>query len=278
MSSATSPVSIPFARRDARNGIVWIKRAYGMFRAAPLRWLLLLFTYYLLIALLEFVPTVQAVGQFIAPLLKPVFAVGFLAAAWSQERGMAPRLEHLFRGFRSNLLALVPLGAVFLAGITLAVIATTLVDDGRLIAMMSGAEKPTEEALASSRVQLAMLFGIACAIPSLLALWFAPALVVFNDAGAARAMGVSLRAAIANWRPIAVYCLAVFALGGVLPVFALSIAHLLGDAVAGMVALFVVVPYLFAFVATLHISDYVSYRDLFHGDEPPPGTSPDSGD
>ena len=275
MSSATSPVSIPFARRDARNGIVWIKRAYAMFRAAPLRWLLLLFTYYLLIALLEFGP-VQAVGQFIAPLLKPVFAVGFLAAAWSQERGIAPRLEHLFRGFRSNLLALLPLGAVFLAGITLAVMATTLVDDGRLIALMSGAEKPTEEALASSRVQLAMLFGIACAIPSLLALWFAPALVVFNDAGAARAMGVSLRAAIANWRPIGVYCIAVFVLGGVLPVFALSIAHLFGDAVAGLVALFVVVPYLFTFVAALHISDYVSYRDVFHADEAPPGTSSDS--
>ena len=270
-----SRVAIPFARRDARNGIVWIKRAYAMFRAAPLRWLLLLFIYYLLIALLEFGP-VQAVGQFVAPLLKPVFAVGFLAAAWSQERGIAPRFEHLFQGFRSNLLALVPLGAVFLAGITLAVVATTLIDDGRLIALISGAEKPTQEALASGPVQLAMLFGVACAMPSLLALWFAPALVVFNDAGVARALGTSLRAAIANWRPIAVYCLAVFVLGGVLPVLALSIAHLFGDAVAGMVALFVVVPYLFTFVATLHISDYVSYRDLFHGDESPPETPPDS--
>jgi hypothetical protein len=270
-----SHVAIPFARRDARNGIVWIKRAYAMFRAAPLRWLLLLFTYYLLIALLEFGPA-QAVGQFVAPLLKPVFAVGFLAAAWSQERGIAPRFEHLFRGFRSNLLALVPLGAVFLAGITLAVMATTLVDDGRLIALISGAEKPTEEALTSGPVQLAMLFGVACALPSLLALWFAPALVVFNDAGAARALGTSLRAAIANWRPIAVYCLAVFVLGGALPVFALSIAHLFGDVMAGMVALFVVVPYLFTFVAMLHISDYVSYQDLFHGDESPPETPPDS--
>ena len=275
MSSATSPVSIPFARRDARNGLVWIKRAYAMFRAAPLRWLLLLFTYYLLIGLLEFGP-LQAVGQFVAPLLKPVFSVGFLAAAWSQERGIAPRFEHMFRGFRSNLLALVPLGAVFLAGITLAVIATALVDDGRLIALMSGAEKPTEEALASGPVQLAMLFGAACAMPSLLALWFAPALVVFNDAGAVRALGTSLRAAIANWRPIGVYCLTVFVLGGVLPVFALSIAHLFGDAMAGVIALFVVVPYLFTFVAALHISDYVSYRDLFHADEPPPETPPDS--
>jgi hypothetical protein len=275
MRAAVSNVSIPFARRDARNGIVWIQRAYAMFRAAPLRWLLLLLSYYLLIGLLEFGP-LQAIGQFVAPLLKPVFAVGFLAAAWSQERGIAPRFEHLFRGFRSNLLALVPLGAVFLVGITLAVIATALVDDGRLMALMSGAEKPTEEALASGPVQLAMLFGVACAMPSLLALWFAPALVVFNDAGAVRALGTSLRAAIANWRPIGVYCLAVFVLGGVLPIVAIWIAHLFGDAAAGLVALFVVVPYLFTFVAALHISDYVSYRDLFHADEPPPGTSSDS--
>ena len=275
MRAAISNVSIPFARRDALNGIVWLRRAYAMFRAAPLRWLLLLFSYYLLIGLLELGP-VQAVGQFVAPLLKPVFAVGFLAAAWSQERGIAPRFEHLFRGFRSNLLALVPLGAAFLVGITLALIATALVDDGRLMALISGAEKPTEEALASGPVQLAMLFGAVCAVPSLLALWFAPALVVFNDAGAVRALGTSLRAAIANWRPIGVYCLAVIVLGLVLPILAISIARLFGDAVAGLVALFVVVPYLFTFVAALHISDYVSYRDVFHADEAPPGTSSDS--
>jgi hypothetical protein len=275
MKAAIGNVSIPFAIRDARNGIAWIKRAYAMFRAAPLRWLLLLFSYYLLIGLLEFGP-VQAVGVFVAPLLKPVFAVGFLAAAWSQERGIAPRFEHLFRGFRSNLLALVPLGAVFLVGITLAVIATALVDDGRLMALLSGEAKPTEEAFTSGPVQLAMLFGAACAVPSLLALWFAPALVVFNDAGAVRALGTSLRAAIANWRPIGVYCLAVTVLGFVLPIFAIWIAYLFGDAVASLVALFVVVPYLFTFVAALHISDYVSYRDVFHADEAPPGTSSDS--
>ena len=275
MKAETTQLAIPFSRRGAKNGFVWIKRAYAMFRTAPLRWLSLLFTYYLLIAVLEFGP-VQVVGQFIAPLLRPVFAVGFLAAAWSQERGTAPRFEHLFRGFRSNLLALVPLGAVFLVGITLAVIATAAVDDGRLIAMISGAEKPTEEALASGPVQLAMLFGVACAMPALLALWFAPALVVFNDAGAGRAMGTSLRAAIGNWRPIAVYCLSVFVLGFVLPILALRIAGVFGDAVGSLIALFVVVPYLFAFVAILHISDYVSYRDLFHGDEPSPAAAPDA--
>jgi hypothetical protein len=258
---------IPFARRDARQGIVWLQQAGTMFRSNPLRWLLLLFTYYLLVGLAELGPWAR-IGQIVAPVLKPLFAVGFLAAAWTQERGGAPMFEHLFRGFRSNVFALVPLGIVFLAGMTLAVLATTLVDGGKLIGLLSGTEKPTEETMLGGGLQFAMLFGGACALPTLLALWFAPALVVFDDAGAMSALGTSFRAALANWRPLAVYGAMLFVFGGVLPGLLLTVGQLLGDTVAGMLALFVVLPYLFAFIATLHISDYVSYRDVFHADEP----------
>ena len=264
-----SDVPIAFALREARHGILWLSRAAQMFRAAPLPWLLLLFTYYLLVALTEFGPW-ASVGQFVAPVLRPVFAVGFLAAAWTQERGGVPKFEHLFRGFRSNLRALLPLGVVFLGGILIAVRATALIDGGLLIAMMSGAERPTEAVLSSGNVQAAMLFGAACALPTVLATWFAPALVVFNDAGARTALVISLRAALANWRAIAVYGLAVFALGGVVPVIVLGIAQLIGESAAGLLSLFVVMPYLFVFIATLHISDYVSYRDVFPADETTP--------
>ena len=262
-----SQPAIPFVRRDARQGIEWLKQAGQMFRRNPLAWLLLLFTYYLLVGVAEFGPWAR-IGQVVAPVLKPLFAVGFLAAAWTQERGGAPKLEHLFRGFRSNLHALIPIGVVFLAGMTLAVLATALVDGGKLIGFLSGAEQPTEEALLGGQLQLAMLFGAVCALPTLFALWFAPALIVFEDAGVTTALGTSLRAALANWRPIAAYGSLVFAFGGVLPGLVLSIGQLFGDTVAGMLALFVVVPYLFVFIATLHISDYVSYRDVFHPDEP----------
>jgi len=34
-----------------------------------------------------------------------------------------------------------------------------------------------------------------------------------------------------------------------------------------------VLPYVAFFVATLHISDYVSYRDVFHGEEAAPETA-----
>jgi hypothetical protein len=257
---------IHFERREARQGIEWLKQAGSTFRKNPLAWLLLLFTYYLLVGIAEFGPW-AAIGQIVAPVLKPLFTVGFLAAAWTQERGGSPKFEHLFRGFRSNLFALIPLGIVFLAGITLAVLATILVDGGKLIGMLSGTEKPTEEMLLGGQLQFAMLFGGLCALPTLFALWFAPALVVFEDAGAMTALGTSLRAAIVNWRPVATYGAIVFVFGGVLPGLVLSIGQVFGDTVAGMLALFVVLPYLFAFIATLHISDYVSYRDVFHPNE-----------
>lgn len=259
---------ITFVRVDIAHGIAWMKQAFAMFRRAPLAWLLLIFTYYFLVAITELGPWAY-VGQIVAPVLKPVFAVGFLAAAWSQERGDAPRFEHLFRGFRSNLFALIPLGVVFLVGMTLAIWATTLVDGGVLIGALATGERPAAEALGSGRLLLAMLFGALCALPTLFALWFAPALVVFNDASAATALATSLRASLANWRPLLMYALALFGLGVLLPGLVVAIARLFGDTFAGVVALFVIVPYFFAFIATLHISDYVSYRDVFPSEEQP---------
>ena len=52
-----------------------------------------------------------------------------------------------------------------------------------------------------------------------------------------------------------------------MPVFALGIAQLLGENVAGPVLLFVITPYMFVLIATLHISDYVGYRDIFPAGE-----------
>ena len=114
-----------------------------------------------------------------------------------------------------------------------------------------------------------MLLAALCAIPTLLALWWAPALVVFQDLGALEALRVSLRAALANWRPIARYALTVFLFGGVLPTLAGTLISLILPGAAGRaLAVGLMLPYVFFFVATLHISDYVSYRDVFHAGEP----------
>ena len=69
--------------------------------------------------------------------LRPVFAVGFLAAAWNQERGVAPKLPQLFQGFRTNLWALLAIGVFFVGGLTVAVSLASLVDGGKLLDFMS---------------------------------------------------------------------------------------------------------------------------------------------
>jgi hypothetical protein len=263
--SDPAPARIAFARRSAAHGVSWLRQAFSMLWAHRVRWLLLLLTYYLVLLTIRAVPYV---GLFVVPMLRPVFAVGFLAAAWSQERGELPAIRHLFAGFRANLRVLLLLGLFFVVGMTGAIAATWLIDDGRLLEVMSGATVVDETFLASGSVQAAMLFGALCALPVLLALWFAPALVVFQDCDAPRALATSLRAAIANWRPIAMYALLLFLYLGVLPTFvAAIIAALVPEEAAYTVAVIVMLPYLALLIATMHVSDYVSYRDIFHPDE-----------
>ena len=263
--SETARAAIPFARRDAAHGVLWLRHAFAMLWAQRVRWLLLLLAYYVIVWAIRNVPYV---GPLVTAMLKPVFAVGFLAAAWSQERGEPPSLRHLFAGFRANLRALLLLGVVFVAGIMGAVAATWFIDGGKLLGVMSGAAPIDEAFLASADVQAAMLFGAICALPVLLASWFAPALVVFQDCGAARALATSFRAAVANGRPIAVYGLLLFFYGGVLPgLIAAIIAALVPIEAASTIAVIALLPYLALLVATLHVSDYVSYRDVFHPDE-----------
>ena len=269
------PRDIVFTRHEGRRGVDWLRTSYELFRRAKLPWLLLVLAYYFVLVVIKLVPFA---GGLAAVVMKPVFAVGFLAAAWNQERSVSPSPKHLFQGFRSNLWALLPLGVVLLVGIALAVGATALVDGGRLLALFldpapgdlaqDAAARRFAETLAEPRVQFGMLFGALCALPTILALWWAPALVVFQDASVGTALRASLRACLANWRPLLRYAIAVFFFAAVVPSFlSLLIALLVPQSLYPLLAAVILLPYTLCFVATLQISDYVSYRDVFHAGE-----------
>lgn len=99
------PREFVFNRFPARQGVVWLANAFSMFRQQRLAWVVLLLAYYLALLLLRAVPFA---GPYAMAVMKPVFAVGLLAAAWTQERGSPPGLSHLFQGFRTNVWALLP--------------------------------------------------------------------------------------------------------------------------------------------------------------------------
>lgn len=263
------PREFVFTRYEARHGMAWLAQAYALFRRNPLPWVVLLLSYYMVLLLLRAVPYI---GPYAMTVLKPVFAVGLLAAAWTQERGGTPALRQLFQGFRANLGSLLPIGIFYVVGITAAVFASSLVDGGKLLDLMSNAGTMSEveiaAALGDGALEAGMLFSALLSIPVLIATWWAPALVVFQNAGAGAALAASLRAALANWRPLAVYGLAVFFYGALLPALVTgAITLVLPEAIGQMFALALLLPYGILFAAALHISDYVSYRDVFHAGE-----------
>ena len=263
------PRDFVFTRYEARHGIAWLAQAYALFSRKRLPWIMLLLTYYILLKLLLYVPYA---GPYAISILKPVFAVGLLAAAWTQERGGTPQLSQLFQGFRANLGSLLPIGIFFVVGVTAAVFASSLVDDGKLLDLLSNAggamtEEDFTAALADGSLQAGMLFSALLTIPILIATWWAPALVVFQNAGAGTALAVSFRAAIANFRPLAIYALGVFFYGAALPALFSGVLILLLHEPGLQIAKVLLMPYGIFLAATLHISDYVSYRDVFHAGE-----------
>ena len=258
-----------FTRYPARQGMVWLATAYRMFKAYRLAWVVLVLAYFLLLLLLRVVPFI---GPYAMTVMKPVFAVGLLAAAWTQERGGRPAFAQLFQGFRANLWSLLAIGLFFVAGITLAVFASSLVDGGKLLELMASGSTMSEAqlaaALSDSQLQLGMVFSALLSLPVVIATWWAPALVVFQDAGSGAALAASLRAALANWKPLAVYGLGVFLYGGVVPGLVIGIVTIVvPQPAAQLLVIALLLPYSLFFAATLHVSDYVSYRDVFHAGE-----------
>jgi hypothetical protein len=236
-----------------------------MFGRARVHWLALVALYYLAMAIAAWLPIV---GQLAGFFLKPVFAVGLLAAAWAQERGGRPAPSDLARGFRSNLAALLPIGLAMLGGALLAMTIASLIAGNLLVQLFTDPKAPVDEIMRNPRLQFGLAAGALAALPVTLAVWFAPALVVFQDASARTALGASLRAALANWRPIAVFWIAAFALGVMLPLLVVKVAAaLLPGVVGGYVEALLLVGWAMVLMTTVHIADYVSYRDIFHAGE-----------
>ena len=277
MSTPARATDIVFTRHGARRGLAWLSEAYAMFRNAKLAWAVLVMFYALLMV---FIASIPVLGPFLMWALKPVFSVGMLAAAWTQERGGRPALPQLFQGFKSNVGALIGLGLVLVAGLVAAWYVTSLVDGGALIELSQSRtaatdagdanadERAIEALITSGRLQRSAIILLLLALPTFLALFFAPALVVFQDAGPGAALGASLRAALANWRPLIIYAIAIVALGPllVLTIIQIGITLFPSTTTIGVirVALFV---YGLMFAATLQISDYICYRDIFHAGE-----------
>ena len=246
--------NLSFSIVPATEGFEWLRGSVRIFRTQWLR-------YTSIAALFLLIMQVASVisGGLLFVFLKPVLSVGFLAAAWHHERGELPEARHLFAGLKSNLKALLPLGGVYMIGVLIAASIAVFASGITLEQVMVAEGQPKLDEMTQLRF---MGITILLTLPLTAALWFAPALIVFSDATFGQALVTSARACFSNWLAMSVYGLAILLLLLAVVAIAAPVLFLLKSA-ALMLMMLIAVP----LTAVLMISDYVSYRRVFHRDE-----------
>ena len=250
---------------SAGHGWTWIVQGYQLFRKSPVMWLAVLLLLFVSTKVLLRIPLLGIV----VALLMPHLIVGLMEACRALERGQAMAPAHLLAGFRRNAAQLVTIGGISLVGnFAIMMIVVNLGGDAiASVAKMMAQTGPltreiTQEMQAATRtVAHALLVGTAVSLPLLMALWYAPLLVYFNDQSPIAAMKSSFVACVKNAGAMLLYGLAVMAGMFVAMPFSIATGHY---DVALMLLAPIVVP-----------SIYASYKDIFlAGTAPQPG--PDS--
>lgn len=228
---------------NASHGWMWIKHGYWLFRKNPLLWMVL--TAIGVVGLLG-IAVIPVVGDPLATLLFPVLLAGFMFGCHALAQGEELELAHLFAGFQQHAQQLVTLGGVNLVGQLLILGVMMLTGGATLVSILTSSKPADDPAIlvqAVSGAGFALLLGMTLFSVLLMAMQFAPMLVIFGKMQPIPALKTSLRAFLRNVIPLTVYAVMLlpFAVLATLPM---------------MLGWLVLLPIIFT-------SMYAIYRDLF---------------
>lgn len=229
-----------------KQGLQWILSGFYFFRMAPLNWILLCFTYLLIGTTLGLIPLL---GSFVGILTVPVFVAGIMVGCRQLDLSGKLELEYLFYGFKKYTAPLITIGGIYLVGDILITGIFMLLGGDAVIDMWLHGKRFDETELPGVMDDLlsASLFSILLAIPLMMAIWFAPMLVIFENMPPLIAIRKSFFACLKNLFAFQIYMVVLFVLG-------ILAAMLYG---LGFIVWF---PVAFASV-------YVSYKDIFHHEQ-----------
>jgi uncharacterized membrane protein len=194
----------------AGRGAHWWTEGWRIFAAAPAIWLVIAVIY---IALMLGLALIPVIGPIASTLLTPILAGGTLLGARAVDRGEPLTVGHLFACFQQRTAPLVILALLTFAGwlviwsITLAAL-IAVAGLGVLSALVSGdpLQIGTVALTTIGTAALVVLLLMALlAVPLMMALWFAPALILFADAEPWAAMKTSFAGCLENVAPSFVY-------------------------------------------------------------------------
>lgn len=189
----------------AGNGWTWIAEGWGLFKRQPGMWIAIIVVLLVISVVAGFIPIVGSIAMMV---LYPVFTAGLMLGCRAQAEGGELEFGHLFAGFRDRVGPLAAVGGIYLGATLLIALVVGLVTGVGMVAMMSGGAGASDPAVAAGALTgmlLAVLVMLALMLPIVMAVWFAPALVVFHERGAVEAMKESFTGCLKNIVPFLLY-------------------------------------------------------------------------
>ena len=203
MNAALPPPRRPHPPPPAPGDVVpghaldWLAAGWRIFMRAPLVWALQALIFFVILAALGMVPFL---GWAAAPVTLPVLVAGMLSGARALDRGEPLHVGQLFDGLRQHAGNLLLVGLFHLLGLLLAALAAAAIGGS---AILTGAAAGALGAIAGAGVAAGgMMLGVVVFTVLwallMMALWFAPALVMLHEVAPLDAMRLSARACFHN--------------------------------------------------------------------------------
>jgi hypothetical protein len=230
----------------AARGWDWIASAWELFKKQVGMWIALLIVGIVIgvvLAVLQRIPLVGAIVSVASVVLTPVFYGGLFVAAKAVDEGRGLEIGHLFAGFRDKFGQLALVGVIYLGAAAAIALVVGFASGVGILAIMSGTVPEIATPAAALTLVLAFLIMLGLLVPVIMAIWFAPPLVMFHGRGAVQAMQESFLGCLKNVVPFLLYGIVtlVFSMLATMPL-------MLGWLVLGPV---------------LAASAYTSYKDIF---------------
>jgi hypothetical protein len=237
----------------ARHGVLWLIGGLQIFRRNPPMLTGLTFTYLLLVIVLNLIP---AIGPFLLPMLLPTLTAMLGNGCRALESGRVLTPAILAEGLSLQRIGMIRLGGLHLLGSTVLV----------LISLSFGSKFDLSDGMSETEAmdmlqELSILLLLAS--PLLMAFWFAPLLTLWDQVPAGKSVFFSFVASWRNWRPFAMYGLAVTVVGIMAPGLMLVLASLISQSLVSVLSVVLRMLLLFVLAPTLIASVYLSYRDVF---------------
>lgn len=249
-----------------QTGISWVKESLALFRQSPRKWLLLALAYIGFFIMMPSMPGLQVMA-FVTILLWPVFIVFAMALYRDADKGQRQTLAEVWAGIKPKVSQLAMIGLLCLVYGTLIGLFMNADWEGLIkVAEQKTAMTETRAALVMQKMLPVILKLSLFLLPLLIATWFSPMLVAFNNYPVLKAVKSSVAGCLqyvvamtVAWLLLTVGIVSVMlGLGillGVIGAFIPAVAQIFTPALLFM-SLLVATALMLAY-------QYVSYRDVF---------------